>query len=85
MKCGPKTMAIVVAMVLAVLAIAYFASPAARALIVAFAPILLALICPVTMIAMMLTMRDHGASAPDAAPRAAVSPPRKTPDVVQEA
>lgn len=85
MKCSLKTMASLAAALLAVLAIAYVAFPAAQAYIVTSAPILLALICPLTMIAMMLTMRRQAASAPDAAPTADVSASRKTPDVVQEA
>lgn len=36
--------------------IGYFAVPGARAFIVASAPVLIALICPVSMIAMMLMM-----------------------------
>jgi hypothetical protein len=85
MKCNLKTMAALAAALLAALAVAYFAFPAAQALIVASAPILLALICPVMMGGMMLTMRGHGTGATDAAPKAEVSPARKTPDLVQEA
>lgn len=87
MKCSPKTMAALAALaatLLAALGLSYVAIPAARAFIVASAPILLALICPVTMIVMMLTMRGHGASAPVAAPRAEAPVPRESPDVVRE-
>jgi fatty acid desaturase len=85
MKCNLKTMATLAAALLAVLAAAYFAFPAAQAFILASTPILLALICPMMMIFMMFTMRGHGASSREAAPKAELQPPRKTPDAVQEA
>lgn len=84
MKCSLKAMAVLAATLLAVLGVAYVAIPAARTVIVAATPILLALICPVTMIATMLGMRGHGASAPEAAPKAEALAPRETPDAVQQ-
>ncbi|MDZ7855772.1 DUF2933 domain-containing protein [Sphaerotilus sp.] len=85
MKCSLKTMVTLAATLLAALGAAYVAFPAAQGFVVASAPILLALICPVTMIVMMLTMRGHGANAADAKPKAEMPAPRETPDVVQEA
>lgn len=84
MTCSLKTMATLAATLLAALGVAYVAFPAARVFIVASAPVLLALICPVTMIAMMLATRGRGASASDAAPKAEVSVPREMTDAVQE-
>lgn len=56
MKCDMKTM-VKMALWLGVgLAVAYFALPAAQALILASAPILVALICPVAMFFMMKGM-----------------------------
>ncbi|MEO7850896.1 MAG: DUF2933 domain-containing protein [Rubrivivax sp.] len=88
MKCNLKSMATLAAALLAVLAVAYVAFPAAQAAVLASAPILLALICPISMIIMMLTMRGHGASthvAPQVAPQAAAQPLRQSPDAAQEA
>ncbi|MEO7243740.1 MAG: DUF2933 domain-containing protein [Rubrivivax sp.] len=85
MKCNLKTMVTLAAALLAALAIAYFAFPAAQAFIVASAPLLLALICPVMMMVMMWTMRGHGTNAKEAASKAEAVPVRGTPDVVQEA
>jgi MFS superfamily sulfate permease-like transporter len=85
MKCNLKSMATLAAALLAALAVAYFAFPAAQAAIVASVPILLALICPVMMIGMMWTRRGHATGANDAAPKAEVPPARLTLDGVQEA
>jgi fatty acid desaturase len=85
MNCSLKTMAATAATLLATLGVAYVAFPAAQGFILASAPILLALICPVMMIAMMLTMRGHGANARDTASKAEVPALRDTPDAVQEA
>lgn len=63
MKCSPKTM-LTVALSLALAGlVAYFAFPAAQALILAYAPLLVALICPISMLAMMWTMRGNGSGA----------------------
>lgn len=57
MKCDLKMM-VKVALGLGVgLAVAYFTLPAAQVLILASAPILVALICPVAMIFMMIGMK----------------------------
>lgn len=56
MKCDTKTMIKVGVGIGAVLAVAYAMLPAFRALILASAPILLALICPLSMIFMMKSM-----------------------------
>lgn len=40
--------------------VAYFAFPAAQALILASAPLLLALACPISMLLMMVSMRGSG-------------------------
>lgn len=58
MNCNAKTMLKVAAALGAPLALAYFALPGAQAFIVASAPILLALICPVSMLIMMFVMKD---------------------------
>ena len=57
MKCDPKTMVKAAVALGAAIAAAYFAFPAARALILASAPILLALVCPVAMLVMMYSMK----------------------------
>ncbi len=61
MQCNPKTMIRIGAVIGVALLIAYFAFPEAQGLVLASAPLLLALICPVTMIVMMRAMR----TAPD--------------------
>ena len=65
MKCDTKTMLKTAAALSLALAVAYFTLPAARAFILASAPILLALICPVAMLLMMGNMngnkKDDGA------------------------
>lgn len=63
-----KSMLSLTTAILAVLAIAYGIFPQAQAVVLANAPILLALIGAVTMIAMMLAMRGHGANAPKTPP-----------------
>ncbi len=79
MNCNWKTMLKIAGGIGVVLAIAYFAVPAAQAFILASAPILLALICPAAMIAMAITMNRGKANEhpkPDAGP-AADADPRK--------
>ena len=63
MKCSPKTMLIVALSLALAGLVAYFAFPAAQALILASAPLLVALICPVSMLMMMWAMRDGGSNA----------------------
>ena len=86
MHCNPKTMIKIGVGIGAALLVAYFALPGARALIVASAPILLALICPLMMIVMMFMMRRDGMQAvqpaqPNAAdPAGAVEGPHARPE-----
>ncbi len=65
MKCDSKTMLKAAAGLGIALAVAYFTLPAAHTLLLASAPILLALICPVAMLLMMRNMsgskKDDGA------------------------
>lgn len=65
MKCDSKMMLKIAGGLGVALGVAYFTLPAAQALILASAPILLALICPVAMLLMMKTMngstKDEGA------------------------
>lgn len=56
MKCDTRMMIKTGVGIAVVLAIAYFSLPAARELVTASAPILLALICPLSMIFMMKGM-----------------------------
>lgn len=56
MKCDSKMMLKIAGGLGVALGVAYFTLPAAQALILASAPILLALICPVAMLLMMKTM-----------------------------
>lgn len=66
MHCSFKTMVKFAAGLGTVLAVAYFALPDARAWLLASAPLLLALACPLSMIAMMFMMKgkDSNAAAP---------------------
>ena len=57
MHCSPKTMIKAASALGGALLIAYFAFPEAQTLVLASAPILLALICPVMMVVMMFMMR----------------------------
>lgn len=63
MHCNMKTMAKTAAFLIAAAVVAYVAVPGSRELVLAFTPILLALICPVTMIGMMLMMQKKDSSA----------------------
>ncbi|CAN7776639.1 DUF2933 domain-containing protein [Variovorax sp. LjRoot290] len=56
MNCDFKTMIKIAVGLGAALAVAYFAVPAAHAFILASAPLLLALVCPIAMILMMKGM-----------------------------
>lgn len=62
MNCNPRTMLKVAAGLGAILAIAYFALPGAQAFVLASAPVLLALICPVMMLVMVFTMKGKASS-----------------------
>jgi len=57
MHCNFKTMIKLTAALGVILAVAYFALPEARAWLLASTPILLALVCPVAMLAMMFGMK----------------------------
>ena len=63
MHCNFKTMIRFAAGIGAILAVAYFALPDARAWLLASAPVLLALACPVSMIAMMFMMKSKDNAA----------------------
>ena len=58
MKCDTKTMLKVGAGIGAVLVIAYFSLPAFRTWIVGSAPVLLSLVCPLSMLFMMKGMNS---------------------------
>lgn len=85
MKCNLKTMVTLAAALLAALAVASFAFPAGQAFILASAPILLALLCPVMMVVMMLTMRGHGTSATAVTTKAEVVRAPRAPAGAQQA
>lgn len=59
MKCDSKMMVKIAAGLGVALAVAYFALPAAHAFILASAPLLVALICPVAMLFMMKGMNEN--------------------------
>lgn len=59
MKCNSKTMLSVGAALGLTALLAYFAFPDARLFILANAPLLVALICPVSMLVMMWFMRGN--------------------------
>ena len=59
MKCDSKMMVKTAVGLGVALAVAYFALPAAHAFILASAPLLVALICPVAMLLMMKSMNDN--------------------------
>ncbi|ODV09286.1 MAG: hypothetical protein ABT20_11390 [Rubrivivax sp. SCN 70-15] len=78
MHCSPKTMLKVAAGLGAILAIAYFTVPQAQALVLASAPVLLALVCPLSMLLMAFTMRGPagGTSCKSTQSGPAVTEPR---------
>lgn len=63
MSCNPKSMIKIAAALGGLAAAAWFAMPQARELISASAPVLLVLICPISMLAMMWMMRGSSATA----------------------
>lgn len=78
MSCSPRTMIKTAAALVGILGAAYLAFPEARTLVAASAPVLLALICPISMLAMMFMMRKPdgtGTCAPAEPPRAPTSEP----------
>lgn len=65
MHCSFKTMIKIAAGIGVVLAVAYFSLPDARAWLLASTPVLLALVCPLSMGAMMFMMKDKDSNATD--------------------
>ena len=57
MNCNTNTMIKVAAGLGITLGVAYFAFPAAQTMLLAYSPLLLALICPLSMIGMMFMMK----------------------------
>ncbi len=75
MKCNSRTM-LATALALGLTAVfAYFAFPAARAFIVGSAPVLIALVCPVSMLLMMKAM-NGSQKEPNTRTDERVAPPR---------
>jgi hypothetical protein len=88
MHCSAKTMIKVAVALGAVLTVAYVAFPEARTAVLASAPFLLALACPIAMIAMLFMMKGTSAEKKDAAapttherPKRDASPPEPRPNV----
>lgn len=86
MHCNARTMIKIAAALGGTLAAAYVALPEAREFVAASAPVLLALICPISMVVMMFMMRSRGGSAPDTSTEppqvpAAQQPPAQLPPV----
>jgi len=75
MKCDTKLMIKIGVGIAAVLGIAYFTLPGARALVVASAPILLSLICPLAMIFMMKGMNSGNKQQDEKSEKPAALPP----------
>ena len=78
MPCSARTMIKTAAALGGILAVAYLAFPEARAFVAASAPVLVALICPISMVVMMVMMRKpegSGACASAEPPRAPASEP----------
>lgn len=76
MHCNARTMIKIAAALGGTLAVAYVALPEAREFVAASAPVLLALICPISMVAMILMMRNPGSAETTASaepPNAAVA------------
>lgn len=79
MKCDLKTMLKTAGVLGLALAVVYFVVPAAQAFIVASAPILVALICPVSMLFMMKAM--NGSPKDDGRKTDEAKAPPRIPDV----
>lgn len=82
MHCNPKTMIKIAAALGGMLAAAYLALPGAREFVAASAPVLLALICPVSMLAMMFMMRKSG-GAESSAPAQRLQDPAAEPAMLE--
>ncbi|MEO7854240.1 MAG: DUF2933 domain-containing protein [Rubrivivax sp.] len=76
MSCSVKTMLRTAGAIGLVAVIGYLAVPEARAFIVASAPVLIALICPVSMIVMMLMMNSSKSKQAEPGKAAAPEPAR---------
>lgn len=74
MKCDTNTMLKTAAGLAIVAGIVYFTVPAAQAFVLASAPLLVALICPISMLFMMRMMNSSSANARDAAGGASKAP-----------
>ncbi len=92
MKCNTNTMLKTAAGLALVAGVVYFTVPAAQAFVLASAPLLVALICPISMLFMMKMMNSNGAEAgksKDAspshsgAPEAVMEPARQASPVPQ--
>lgn len=84
MHCNARTMIKIAVALGGILAAAYVALPEAREFVAASAPVLLALICPISMGVMMFMMRSRGgtasrASAEPSQPPAAQQPLAEAP------
>jgi len=82
MKCDAKTMINVAAGLGIALAVAYVALPSAHAFILASAPILLALACPLAMGVMMFAMKGMNGGNKDDSPKP--DPDRSPPSGARE-
>lgn len=67
MKCDTNTMLKTAAGLAVAAGVVYFTVPAAQAFVLASAPLLVALICPISMLIMMKMMNSNGAEARGAA------------------
>ncbi|TAL55697.1 DUF2933 domain-containing protein [Pandoraea sp.] len=66
MNCNRKTLINLILLMAAGLAVVYFALPQFHAFIIGAAPILLGLLCPLSMLFMMRGMSSHGATRGEA-------------------
>lgn len=76
MKCSPKTMMGVALMLATAGVLVYLAFPAAQVFVVSSAPLFLSLICPLSMLVMMWTMRGGGTNSECGHDRASQQAPR---------
>ncbi len=77
MKCNTNTMLKTAAGLAVMAGVVYLAVPTAQAFVLASAPILIALICPISMLIMMKMMNSNGAevrSVTDKSPSDAKAP-----------
>ena len=81
MNCNTNTMLKVAAGLGVILGAAYFTLPAAQSLILAYGPLLLALICPISMGVMMLMMNRSSGGKSNEGASASAGLNHKTSDV----